>query len=77
MKKSKLGLLRRFIPYYKKYKWILFLDLFCAALTTVCEIVLPLIVGKITSYVEENIGVSADRHLSFDSGVRHDRIFYI
>ena len=58
MKKSKFGLLKRFVPYYKKYKWILFLDLLCAALTTVCEIVLPLIVGKITSYVEENIGVS-------------------
>ena len=58
MKKSKFKLLKRFVPYYKKYKWILFLDLLCAALTTVCEIVLPLIVGKITSYVEDNFGVS-------------------
>jgi len=44
-KKSKFYLLKRFIPYYKKYKWILFLDLLCASLTTVCEIVLPLIVA--------------------------------
>ncbi len=55
-KKSKFYLLKRFIPYYKKYKWILFLDLLCASLTTVCEIVLPLIVGSITSYAEENFG---------------------
>lgn len=41
-------LIRRFFPYFKKYKWILFLDLFCAALTTICEIVLPLIVRYIT-----------------------------
>ncbi len=45
--KSK-GLLKRFLPYYKKYKWILILDLFCAALTTVCELVLPMIVRDIT-----------------------------
>ena len=41
-------LIRRFIPYFKKYRWILALDLFCAALTTVCELVLPLIVRYIT-----------------------------
>ena len=37
------------MPYYKKYKWIMVLDLFCAALTTVCELVLPMIVRKITN----------------------------
>ncbi len=47
-KKSKIALLRRFLPYYKKYKWILIFDLFCAALTTVCELVLPMIVREIT-----------------------------
>lgn len=47
-KKSSFGLVRKFLPYYKKYKWILFLDLFCASLTTVCELVLPLIVREIT-----------------------------
>lgn len=41
-------LLKRFIPYFKKYRWILVLDLFCAALTTVCELVLPLIVRYLT-----------------------------
>lgn len=42
-------LIRRFMPYFKKYKKTLFLDLFCAALTTVCELVLPLIMRYITN----------------------------
>jgi ATP-binding cassette subfamily B protein len=40
-------LIKRFIPYYKKYRLILVLDLICASLTTVCELVLPLIVRQI------------------------------
>ena len=47
-KKRKKGLLRRFLPYFVKYKWILIFDLICASLTTVCELVLPLIVRFIT-----------------------------
>ncbi len=42
-------LFRRFAPYFGKYKATLFLDLFCAALTTVCELVLPLIMRYITN----------------------------
>ena len=42
-------LMKRFLPYFKKYKGILFLDLFCAALTCICELVLPLIVRFITN----------------------------
>ena len=53
-KKNSFGLIRRFLPYYKKYKWILFLDLFCASLTTVCELVLPLIVREITGVATES-----------------------
>ena len=41
-------LLRRFAPYFKKYRGVLALDLFCASLTTVCELVLPLMVRYIT-----------------------------
>jgi len=41
-------LIRRFAPYLLKHKKILTLDLICAALTTVCELVLPLIVRSIT-----------------------------
>lgn len=47
-KKSNFTLFKRFLPYYKKYKWILFLDLMCASLTTICELVLPMIVRAIT-----------------------------
>ena len=46
--KSIFWLLRRFMPYYKKYKWVLLLDLLCASLTTLCEVVLPMIVREIT-----------------------------
>lgn len=41
-------LIRRFIPYFKNYKSTLFLDLFCASLTTICEMIFPLIVRFIT-----------------------------
>ena len=42
-------LLRRFLPYLMKYKGILLFDLFCAALTTLCDIVLPKIMGVLTN----------------------------
>lgn len=42
-------LLKRFVPYYKPYKRTLIIDLGCAALTTVCELVLPLIMRYITN----------------------------
>lgn len=46
---KKHGLLRRFLPYYKKYGWIVLVDLLFASLTTICELVLPMIVKEITS----------------------------
>ncbi len=42
-------LLRRFVPYYRPYRKTMVLDLFCAALTTICELVLPLIMRYITN----------------------------
>ncbi|MDR1292101.1 MAG: ABC transporter ATP-binding protein/permease [Clostridiales Family XIII bacterium] len=42
-------LLKRFAPYFKKYRGTLILDLLCAMLTTVCDIVLPMIVRLITN----------------------------
>lgn len=47
MKAAKL--LKSFLPYYGKYKKVLILDLFCAALTTLGELVLPLILRFITN----------------------------
>ena len=41
-------LMKKFLPYYFKYRWILVLDLLCASLTTLCELVFPLIVRNIT-----------------------------
>ena len=46
-----VSLIKKFIPYYKKYKWILVFDLMCALLTTACDLVLPLIVRRITDTV--------------------------
>ncbi len=42
------SLIHRFLPYYRRYLPILLFDLFCAALTTVCELALPMIVREIT-----------------------------
>ncbi len=54
-KQKNTGLIRRFLPYYRKYKWIMILDLLCAALTTVCELVLPMIVREITGAATDNL----------------------
>ena len=43
------ALIRRFLPYLAKHKAVLFLDLFCAALTTLCDIFLPKIMSTITN----------------------------
>ena len=50
-------LLKSFLPYYGKYKNILFLDLFCAALTTVGELVLPLMLRYLTNQGMEDLSV--------------------
>lgn len=42
-------LIKRFLPYYTKYLPTVIFDLFCASLTTVCEIILPLIMREITN----------------------------
>ena len=39
----------RFWPYYKKYRGLEILDLICAALTTVCDLILPVILRYITN----------------------------
>ncbi len=54
-KLKKASLLKSFLPYYKKYMPMLIFDLFCASLTTVCELVLPMIVREITGRATEDI----------------------
>ncbi len=54
-KKTKTSsLIKRFLPYYKNHIGTLSFDLFCAALTTLCELALPMIVRSITGTATEN-----------------------
>jgi len=46
--------LTRFLPYMAKHKGTVALDLFCAALTTVCELVLPSLLQTITDTALQN-----------------------
>ena len=55
------ALIRRFLPYFKPYRRTLYADLFCAALTTVCEIVLPLIIRQITNTALEDVALLTAR----------------
>lgn len=57
-KQIKTGeLLRRFMPYFKKYKWVLLFDLFCASLTTLCELALPLMVRYLTGIAGSDLSL--------------------
>ena len=42
-------LIKRFLPYYGRHKGVMVTDLFCASLTTLCELVLPMILRQITN----------------------------
>lgn len=53
-------LVKRFLPYYSKHKHVIALDLFCAMLTTVCDLVLPMILRYLT-----NMGINDIKSLSF------------
>ena len=46
---TKGSLMARFWPYERKYLNIVIFDLFCAALTCICDLVLPLILRRITN----------------------------
>ena len=54
-KASAWALIKRFLPYYKTFVGVVVLDLFCAALTTVCELVLPMMVRYITDMGMNNL----------------------
>ena len=51
---KKGGLIKRFMPYYKRHLGTMIFDLFCAALTTLCELALPIIVREITGTATNN-----------------------
>ena len=50
-------LLKSFLPYYGRYKKILLFDLFCASLTTLGELVLPLMLRYLTNQGMEDLSV--------------------
>ena len=54
MSEKKIDLRRWFFPYFRKHKRVVALDLFCAALTTLNEIVLPMLVRRIASVAVES-----------------------
>lgn len=54
-------LIRRFIPYFKPYYKTLLTDLFCAGLTSVCEIILPLIIRQITNTAMQDVALLTGR----------------
>ena len=56
-------LIRRFVPYYRKYIPVLIFDLFCASMTTLCDIVLPLIVRNITELAGNNLALLTVSHV--------------
>lgn len=55
------NLIKKVAPYFYKYRFTLFLDLFCAGLTTASEMILPLILRALT-----NKGVNDLASMSFD-----------
>ena len=55
------NLIKRVAPYFYEYRFTLFLDLFCAGLTTASEMILPLILRALT-----NKGVNDLASMSFE-----------
>ncbi len=68
-KTGKAGYLRRFLPYYRHYLPTLILDLFCAVLTTLCDIVLPMIVRTITNAATGDVGSLTGRMIVEIAGI--------
>lgn len=60
-KNSNSRLIKRFLPYYKSHIGTLIFDLFCAGLTTICELVLPVMVRYITDAVITDISILTTR----------------
>lgn len=69
---SNIKLIKKVMPYFKRYKNILFIDLLCAALTTASEMILPLILRYMT-----NLGVSDRDLLTINVVLRLSALFII
>ena len=66
---KKGGLVKRFIPYYKKYIKIMIFDLGCALFTTFCELILPLIARYITDSATTDISALTTRAILSVGGI--------
>lgn len=51
------NLIKKVLPYFNKYRMTVFLDLFCAGLTTASEMILPLILRALTSRGMEDVAL--------------------
>lgn len=67
-----LHLIRKILPYFGRYKHILFFDLFCAGLTTASEMILPLILRHLS-----NVGLYQFEQLSGQLILRMALLFII
>jgi len=54
------GLIKRILPYFYPYRKTMLIDLICAAGTSACEIVLPMIIRRITNTALEDIALLSE-----------------
>lgn len=69
---SNISLIKSVIPYFNRYRNILFIDLSCAGLTTASEMILPLILRYLT-----NVGIAEPGSLTLNLIVRIAVIFVL
>lgn len=69
---SNISLIKSVIPYFNRYRNILFIDLLCAGLTTASEMILPLILRYLT-----NVGIADPGSLTLNLTVRIAVIFVL
>ncbi len=68
-KTGNLKLIRRFLPYYKNHLGTLIFDLLCAALTTLCELALPMIVRFVTNAATEDLSLLTTKAILSVGGI--------
>lgn len=66
------NLIKKVLPYFYKYRFTLFLDLFCAGLTTASEMILPLILRKLT-----NLGMKDLSSITFEFVLKLSLIYFV
>lgn len=62
-------LIKAFLPYFKPYKRVLLLDLFCAFLTTGCDLILPMILRFLANKGTEDLASITIQLISILAGI--------